>query len=280
MANSTKKTLLTATAGVTVVMALGHFFSFIKEAVIANYFGVSAAVDAYTIAIQIPVLLFSFVSVAIQSVVVPIYSDIIINKSKTEADRYVNNLITLLLVISCSFVVIGEAGAGIFVKLFSPGFDQATHDLCVELLRVSFPTLIFSVISQVLVAVLNVHKKFIWPSFAVYFMNAGIIGMVIWMHSSLGILSACIGQLLGDGVRCLFLILLAFAAGLGGLRMPAILYLPLLLASGFLWAVRRGERGAEGVLFLKRSAAKMPMTMPTVLKLAKEVANTVKTHCR
>lgn len=209
MANETKKTLLTATAGVTIVMALGYFFSFIKEAVIANYFGVSAAVDAYTIAIQIPVLLFSFVSVAIQSVVVPVFSDILINKSKPEADRYIHNLMTLLLIISGSFVVLGEIGADILVKLFSPGFDKATHDLCVELLRVSFPTLIFSMVSQVLVAVLNVHKKFICPSFAVYFMNAGIIGMVIWMHSSMGILSACVGQVLGDGVRCLFLVLLA-----------------------------------------------------------------------
>jgi len=209
MSQGAKETVLTATAGVTIILALGHFLSFVKEAVIANYFGVSAAVDAYTIAIQIPVLLFSFVSVAIQSVVVPIYSDILINKSKEEADRYIHNLITLLLIISVAFVLIGEIAAGGLVYLFSPGFSAETHSLCVDLLRISFPTLIFSVVSQVLVAVLNVHKKFIWPSFAVYFMNIGIIGMVVWMHSSMGIVSACVGQLLGDGVRCLFLILLA-----------------------------------------------------------------------
>lgn len=209
MTKNAKNSFITATAGVTVVIALGHFLSFVKEAVIANYFGVSAAVDAYTIAIQIPVLLFSFVSVAIQSVVVPIYSDILINKTKEEADRYIHNLITLLLVLSGAFVIIGEVAAGGFVYLFSPGFTVETHDLCVELLRVSFPTLIFSVISQVLVAVLNVHKNFIWPSFAVYLMNFGIIGMVVWMHSSWGILSACIGHLIGDSMRCFFLIFLA-----------------------------------------------------------------------
>lgn len=207
--NTTKKGILTATAGVTIIMVLGFFLSFVKEAVIANYYGVSAAVDAYTIAIQIPVLLFSFVSVAVQSVVVPIYSDILINKGKPDADRYVHNLISLLLIITSAIVIIGEFAASPLVYLFSPGFSKETHSLCVELLRVSFPTLILSVVSQVLVAVLNVHKKFVWPSFAVYFLNIGIIGLVVLMHSSMGILSACIGQLLGEGMRCLFLVFLA-----------------------------------------------------------------------
>lgn len=209
MAQSIKKTVLTATLGVTVIMTLGHFLSFVKEAVIANYFGVSAAVDAYTIAIQIPVLLFSFVSVAIQSVVVPVYSDILINKNKQTADRYIHSLLTLLLIITSILVIIGEVASHPIVYLFSPGFDRQTHDLCVKLLRVSFPTLVFSIVSQVLVAVLNVHKRFIWPSFAVYFLNFGIIGIVVWMHSTMGILSACVGQFLGDALRCLFLVLLA-----------------------------------------------------------------------
>ena len=207
--STTKKGLLTATAGVTIIMVLGYFLSFVKEAVIANYFGVSAAVDAYTIAIQIPVLLFSFVSVAVQSVVIPIYSDILINKGKPQADHYIHNLISLLLIITTTIVIIGEFAASLLVYLFSPGFSPETHSLCVGLLRVSFPTLILSVISQVLVAVLNVHKKFVWPSFAVYFLNIGIIGLVVLMHSSMGILSACFGQLLGEGMRCLFLVLLA-----------------------------------------------------------------------
>ena len=211
VANTSKKRILTATAGVTIILVLGYLLSFVKEAVIANYFGVSAAVDAYTIAIQIPVLLFSFVSVAVQSVVIPIYSDILINKGKQDADRYVHNLISLLLIITSVIVIIGEVIAGPLVYLFSPGFSPETHKLCIELLRVSFPTLILSVVSQVLVAVLNVHKRFIWPSFAVYFLNIGIIGLVVLMHSSMGILSACVGQLLGEGMRCLFLVFLALS---------------------------------------------------------------------
>ena len=65
-----KKNIAKSAIGVTFVMIIGYLLSFGKEAVVAYYFGVSPEVDAYTIAIQVPVILFSFVAVAIQSVVV------------------------------------------------------------------------------------------------------------------------------------------------------------------------------------------------------------------
>ena len=67
-----KENIAKSAIGVTIVMIIGYFLSFGKEALVAYYFGVSPEVDAYTIAIQVPVVLFSFVAVAIQSVIVPL----------------------------------------------------------------------------------------------------------------------------------------------------------------------------------------------------------------
>lgn len=204
-----KNQLLKASIGVTIVMVIGNLLSFVKEASIANFFGISADVDAYTIAIQIPVLIFSFISVAIQSVVIPIYSDIWYNKTKKEASAYLNNLITLLLIITSILAVIGIVFSGPIVYLFAPGFAPDTHALSASLLRITFPSIIFSVVCQVLVAVLNVHKQFVANSFAIYFTNVTIILCVIFLYKKLGIAAACIGQLLGDGFRCTYVILLA-----------------------------------------------------------------------
>ena len=82
-----KKTLAHTSFLVTLVMVLGYVLSFVKEATVANYYGVSSLVDAYTIALTIPVTLFALVSVAIQSVVIPIYSDILYKRNK-EYDYY------------------------------------------------------------------------------------------------------------------------------------------------------------------------------------------------
>ena len=201
--------LLKASFGVTLVMLVGNLLSFVKEATIANYFGVSAEVDAYAIAIQIPVLLFSFISVAVQSVVIPIFSDIYYKQSEQEAKKYVDNLITMLFFGTVLMAVVGVLLASPIVYLFAPGFEASTHELSVTLLRVTFPSIIFGIICQVLIAVLNVHKQFVANSFAIYFTNVTIIVCVILLNGKFGIAAACIGQLLGDGLRCAFVVFLA-----------------------------------------------------------------------
>lgn len=190
---------------VTAILVVGYLLSFMKEAVIANYYGIDASVDAYTIAIQVPVTLFAFVSVAIQSVVVPLYSDLLYKAGHQEANTFINNLLTIVSLFSLSIIVIGELSAGIFISVFAPGFDLSTHDLAKSLLQVTWPSIVFTVISQIFVAILNVHKQYIWPAFAVYFLNISIILCTIFLHRQWGIFSACVGQVVGAFLNALFL---------------------------------------------------------------------------
>lgn len=201
--------LLKASIGVTIVMLFGYVLSFVREATIANYFGISADVDAYTIAIQIPVMLFSFLTVAVQSVVVPIYSDIYYNKGNVQAKSYIDNLLSILVVFSIAIVVVGEVLSGPIVYLFAPGFNAETHNLSTELLRLTFPSIIFSIVCQVLIAVLNVHKEYVVNSFAVYFLNVTIIVGVVFLHGVIGVSSACVCQLLGEFFKVCFVAFLA-----------------------------------------------------------------------
>jgi len=201
--------LLKASFGVTIVMFVGYFISFLKESVIANYYGVCSDVDAYTIAIEIPVELFTFVTVAIQSVVVPIYSDHLYNKDEKTAKQYIDNLITILVAGSLVFILFGELFSGLLTTLFAPGFDEATHNLCSELVRIVFPSILFSVVCQVIIAVLNVHKQFVINSFSLYFMNICTIVSVVLLHEEFGIYAAAGGLLVGNVAKCLFVVFLA-----------------------------------------------------------------------
>lgn len=194
---------------VTIVMVLGYFLSFAKEATVANYYGVSSLVDAYTIALTIPVTLFALVSVAIQSVVIPIYSDILYKSNKEEANRYINGLISVVAIISLVLIGIFELAAGPLVSIFAPGFDSETHSVAVNLLRICLPVILFSLIDKIFLGLLNVHKQFVWPSIAIYFQNVAIICAIIFLHEQFGIVAACIGQIIGEGLQFAFLLLLA-----------------------------------------------------------------------
>ncbi len=202
-------TVAKSAVGVTAVMIIGYILSFAKEAIIANYYGVSSATDAYSIAIQVPVLLFAFISVAIRSVVIPIYSDIYYKESQEKANVYANRFLSVTILISFLGIILGEIFAGGLIYIFAPGFSPQTHELAVDLLRLTFPAAFFTVVINVFTAILNVHKKFIAPSFAVYFLNIGLIVSIILLHSEYGISAACIGQVVGEVLSFIFVILIA-----------------------------------------------------------------------
>ena len=199
------KNLVKTSVWVTVILCIGYAVSFLKESVIANYFGISANVDAYTIAIQVPVILFSFVAVALRSIVVPIYTDIKHNYSQKESEDYINVLIGILCLFAIAFVGLLFIFAKYVIIIFAPGFSPETNHIASGLLRILCPTILTTLLSNVFLSVLNVHGKFILPSLAVLFLNCTIIVSIIVLHSRWGITSAAIGQLCGCILEVFFL---------------------------------------------------------------------------
>ena len=193
---------------VTIVMIIGYLLSFGKEVVIAYYFGVSSDVDAYTIAIQTPVILFSFVAVAIQSVVVPIYSDILYNQSREKANLFASNLIIITSLFVFLLFVLGEIFASGLIYLFAPGFDHEVHELAVSLLRITLPTVFFSLILKIYTAILNVNKKYALPESGLLLLNIVLIITIITLQARCGIVAACLGQVFGTLTQFSFLTLL------------------------------------------------------------------------
>lgn len=203
-----KQNIVRTTVWFTVVMCIGYFISFAKEAIVANYFGVSKDVDAYTVALQIPVVLFAVVAVAIQSVVVPLYSDLLYKESLETANKFANNLLISVLLLTLVLFISGETFAEQIIYLFAPGFPTEIHDLATKLLRITFPTIFFSLVAQVFSAILNVHKKYVIPSLGVMILNTVLIMTIVYLHSKYGIISACIGQIFGSVAQLLFLSIL------------------------------------------------------------------------
>lgn len=200
------KSFVKASIGVTVIMVIGYILSFVKEAIIANYFGVSLDVDAYTIAITIPITLFAMVSVSIQSIVIPLYSDSLINEGKDIANRNISNFITVVSILACIFIVFCELFAGGIVYLFAPGFTVETHKLATLLLRITAPTILFVVLERVFVGMLNVQGNYTLPSLSVCFLNLCLIVCVVLLHAVWGITAACFGQICGTLMSLIYVI--------------------------------------------------------------------------
>lgn len=192
---------------VTAILFVGYFIAFAREATIASFWGVSADVDAYTVAITIPINLFSIITLSIQSVIIPIYSNQLINHGREYSDRYISLLLNAIIAISFFLILVFEFLASPIAYLFAPGFSPESHQLVVSLLRLVIPTILFSLAIYVFTGVLNVHKSFVWPSISVYILNLSIIIAIVLLHSKFGIASACVGQIIGVILQFTFLLL-------------------------------------------------------------------------
>lgn len=203
-----KENIAKSAIGVTFVMIIGYLLSFVKETVVAYYFGISPEVDAYTIAIQVPVILFSFVAVAIQSVVVPIYSDILYNQNRDKANLFASNLIVIVTLFVLLLFLLGEIFASGLIYVFAPGFVPEVHDLAIILLRITLPTVFFSLVIKVYTAILNVNKKYVFPELGLLLLNIGLIVTIVALQAQYGIMAACFGQIVGTLAQFGFLTLL------------------------------------------------------------------------
>ena len=207
--NEKKEGILQSAILLSFVSAFSLAFSFIKEAVFAKYFGTSQYADAYTIAIQIPVVLFSVISTAIQTVIIPIYSKLYYNHGKKQADAFASNLMTIVIILTTSIVLVCEVFADIIISLFAPGLSPEVHDLTVQLSRIIFPTMIMTQIVMVNTGILNVYKSFVLPAFAVNFLNFTFLGFIVFLSASYGVYAAAIGCFVGTLLEMFFLIFIA-----------------------------------------------------------------------
>lgn len=171
--------------------------SFFKETIFANYFGISGAADAYSVAVQIPEIFFAVVWNAINSVVIPLYTEKFYKESKHAATLFVSTFLLLILSLSLIFIIFGEVFASNIVLICSPGLSADNQYLACQLMRWSFPILFFECFIRVSTGVLNVHQYYTIPKFLNACRNLVLCVFILVFANKFGILAAVYGLLSG-----------------------------------------------------------------------------------
>lgn len=177
----------------------------IRDAVIAFFFGTTAAADAFYMAFTIPNLLRRLVAEGALTIsFVPIFSAEL--KKSRESAKILSDqaftYLTLLLVLLC---VAGIYFSPSIVKVIAAGFadDPDQFSLTIKLTQLCFPYLIFVSLAALAMGLLNSLKKFASPAAAPIFLNFGLIGGAVaslWVQPpvyglALGVLAGGLMQL-------------------------------------------------------------------------------------
>jgi len=184
----------------------------------------AVALEAYVLANQIPNLLRRlFAEGAFSQAFVPVVAEYRSRRSTDEVrglvDSVAGTLGLLLLIIS----VIGVLIAPLIVLICAPGFrakEGGQFDLAVDMLRWTFPYLLFVSLTALGGGVLNSYQKFALPAFSSVLLNVVMIVFAAWLspYFEQPVMALAVGVFVGGVLQ--MLLVLPPLVKMGLLRWP------------------------------------------------------------
>lgn len=232
MTKLTKATLLVAASfGINKVLAI------LRQLIIARQFGLSAELDVFNVANNVPDMLYALISGgALAMAIIPVLSEVLTRDGRKTA------WLVLSRVANFAFLITG--GLSLLVGIFAlpivqsplgiaPGFSTSQQALVADLMRLNLVgTLIFSM-AGLLIAGLQTNQHFLLPAVAPILYNVGqIFGAIVLAPTK--------------GVSILGITLPAFGMGVHGLvygvligsALYLLILIPGLLQYQFQWLPR------------------------------------------
>lgn len=168
------------TAVLMAILTLGSkLLGFVREMVMAGFFGTSYIVDAYVMAQSIPNILFTGIFIAIATAYIPLLSDKIENEGDLAGNIFTSQVIKILFVVSIISSVLGLFFSNGFVTVFASGFTGETAKLTGHFLKVTFSYVIFISIAGILESFLQYKNTFLPQIIVGYTQNFIVIGTII-----------------------------------------------------------------------------------------------------
>lgn len=176
---------------------------FLREIVLAYFYGASNISDAYLISMTIPGAIFEFVGVGIATSFIPIYSSI--KETLDTRNKFINNVLNLLIAICSLITVIILVFAPQLVKIFASGFTGDTFTLAVLFTRIIAATMYFTGILHVLKSFLQINDNFSAPAVVGTLFNFTIVLCII-LSFKFNLIILAIGTVLAKMLEVLFVI--------------------------------------------------------------------------
>jgi len=193
-----KKQIAKATLVISIFAVVGKALGFIREIIIAAFFGTTYKTDAYFIGMAGPDFIREIISGSILTAVfIPVYTASLASGNEAETKKLLNTTVTLVLLALTASALLGFPLAPLIVKAIAPEIDAQTFGLAVEITRIIFPAIIFMGLASFYGNLLNVRRHFLTPSLNHTMLNSGIIVGVVLLTARFGIRSLALGFLLG-----------------------------------------------------------------------------------
>jgi putative peptidoglycan lipid II flippase len=161
---------------------ISRVLGYVKDMILARYFGATGISDTFFVAFRIPNLLRElFAEGSMSSAFIPVLTEYETKQGSHEAKRLVSITFTFILIFVGLFCIAGIIFAPQIVSVIAPGFlkDPGKFSQTVLLTRLMFPFLLFISLAALVMGALNVRRVFFVPALAPAMLNVTIIVFVL-----------------------------------------------------------------------------------------------------
>jgi putative peptidoglycan lipid II flippase len=176
--------LLKSTSSVGVMTLVSRISGFARDTLLAILFGASAGMDAFLVAFKIPNFMRRLFSEgAFSQAFVPVLGETRVRGTDEDVRDLVSVVSGTLGGVLLIITALGVLGAPLLILLFAPGFlkDPEKFQLSVEMLRFTFPYLLFISLTALAAGVLNTYRRFAIPALTPVLMNLCLIAVALWL---------------------------------------------------------------------------------------------------
>ena len=170
--------LLRSTAVVSFMTLVSRISGLVRDIVFARFFGADAATDAFFIALRIPNLLRrQFAEGAFSQAFVPVFTEYKSNRLHEEVKQLAADVSGTLGMVLFLVTLIGVIAAPILVIVFAPGWADGDprYGLTADMLRFTFPYILFISLTALAGGILNSYGKFAVPAITSVLLNVCLI---------------------------------------------------------------------------------------------------------
>ena len=221
MSNKNSKIRLIRSAGIIgVATFISRVLGFIRDILIARFFGTGISAQAFVVAFRIPNLLRSLVGEgAANATFVPIFSEYLV-RDKKQLKSLIATMFYIMLFALGFLVVMGIIFSPLIVRVIAPGFSSSLEklNLTISLTRFMFPYLLFIALTAFFISILHAHRAFVIPAFGPCFLNISFIAIILFFISSFKqpVFSLAVAVVLGGALQLLIHIPALFRRGING----------------------------------------------------------------
>jgi putative peptidoglycan lipid II flippase len=205
---SAKGKIARAAGLMSIATFISRILGYVKDMILARYFGATGTADIFFVAFRIPNLLRElFAEGSMSSAFIPVVTEYQAKHGRDEANRLVSSTFIFILVFVGIICALGIIFAPAIVSAIAPGFlkEPEKFSNTVLLTRIMFPFLLFISLAALTMGALNTRGVFFIPALAPATLNIVIIVCVLTLSMQFTdpIVAVAIGVTAGGFVQFL-----------------------------------------------------------------------------